>query len=299
MDAPRANGGAGSRPADARRDATARRIALVLEYEGTAYAGSQRQANGPSVQSVVEEALRTVTGSPVRLRMAGRTDAGVHALGQVAAFDTTSRLAAERFVRALNRYLPDDVSVVAAHEAPEGFDPRRHAVARVYRYTFWVAPARPALRRRFVYHVGRPLDTTRMAKALEYLRGNRDCAPFSGAVPAGSSTRRTLYCTAAWREGPEVLMELEGNAFLPQQVRRIAAAALQVGLGKLTLGQFQALADSPVRGAASQVLPPQGLCLRAVKYRVPPWGTRDGESASKGRRPENHATDSRNEAHRA
>ncbi len=252
-----------------------RKIALVLEYEGTEYAGFQRQANACSVQAVLEQAVHSLTGAPVRVKGAGRTDAGVHAAGQVVVFETQSSLPSESFRRGLNHFLPGDISVVAAYEMPLSFDPRRHAVARVYRYTILTSGSRSALRRRFVYLDKRPLDAEAMAQAMSSLDGERDFAPFTGALEAGKSTVRRLYRTSVWNEGDELLVELEGNAFLPQQVRRMVGAALQVGLGKLTLAEFVLLADTGRRGAAHWVLPPEGLCLQEVKYQEFP--------------PENHA----------
>ena len=252
-----------------------RKIALVLEYEGTEYAGFQRQANASSVQAALEQAVLSLTGAPVRVKAAGRTDAGVHSAGQVVAFETQSSLPPESFRRGLNHYLPGDISVAAAYETPLSFDPRRHAVARVYRYTILTRGSRSALRRRSVHLEKRPLDEEAMAQAMGSLEGERDFAPFTGALEAGKSTVRRLYRTRVWNEGDEIHLELEGNAFLPQQVRRMVGAALQVGLGKLTLAEFVLLADTGRRGAAHWVLPPAGLCLQEVKYREFP--------------PENHA----------
>ena len=245
--------------------AATRRVALVLEYEGTAYAGSQAQANAPTVQAEVERAVEALTGERRRLRLAGRTDAGAHAAGQVAAFDTHSDLPAARFRSGLNHHLPDDIAVVAAHDVTSYFDPRRDAVSRTYRYTFLERDARSPLRRS-VHVAGRKLDIDAMAGALAHLRGERDFAPFSGALAEDKSTVRRLYRAEVWRAGDEVHIEFEANAFLPQQVRRTAAAVLQVGLGKMTLSAFEALADSGTRGAAEQVLPAAGLCLRRVTY---------------------------------
>ena len=259
----------------------ARRIALVLEYEGTAYAGFQLQSDAPSIQGEVEHAVERLTGERSRLHGAGRTDAGVHAIGQVAAFDTASRIALERFSTGLNHHLPEDIAVVAAYEVKPGFDPRRHAVARVYRYTYQEQLGRSPVRRRFVSEVGRVLDVPCMAEAVACLTGERDFAPFSGPLPAGRTTVRRMHRAEVWRAqeetGDEVHLELEANAFLPQQVRRTAACVLDVGLGKMTLAEFQGLVDSGRRGAAEHVLPPSGLCLRQVKYReFPPAVTPGG-----------------------
>ena len=243
-----------------------RRIALITEYEGTAYAGSQRQAGVPTVQAALERALEALTGASCRVAAAGRTDAGAHAAGQVFAFDTGSDLPALRIRDGANYHLPEDIAVVSAHEVEGGFDPRRHALARVYRYTFSERAVRSPLRRRFVHAVGRSLDVEAMSQALAYLEGTRDFAPFSGALPLEKSTVRRMYRAEAWRDAGEVHLELEANAFLPQQVRRTAAAVLRVGLGKLTLEGFEALADAAVRGAAEHVLPARGLCLQRVVY---------------------------------
>jgi tRNA pseudouridine38-40 synthase len=243
-----------------------RNIALVLEYDGTRYAGFQRQADTLTVQEELERAIKALTGQEARVKGAGRTDAGVHAAGQVVAFQTESQLEVERFHHGLNHYLPDDVAVVRAYEASGDFDPRRHATSRVYRYTMVVRRGKSPLRRAHVHIIGQWPDTDAMAKALGYLEGTRDFAPFSGDPGEGKSTIRRMDRTAVWYEGDTVYLEVEGNAFLPQQVRRMAAAVLNVGLGKLTQEDFETLAGSEKRGAVHWVLPPQGLCLRNVTY---------------------------------
>ena len=242
-------------------------MALVLEYEGTAYAGFQRQANAPSVQEAVEQAIESLTGTRSRVSGAGRTDAGVHAVGQVTAFDTESRLPRDRWCAGLNHHLPDDIAVVATYEVPGDFDPRRHATSRVYRYTFLEGGRRSPIRRRLVHPIRGTLDVAGMAQALACLEGERDFAPFSGALPEERSTIRRMHRARVWREANEVHMELEANAFLPQQVRRTAGAVLRVGRAAMTVEAFGALADSRERGAAHEVLPPCGLCMREVKYR--------------------------------
>jgi tRNA pseudouridine38-40 synthase len=245
-----------------------RRIALVLEYDGTRYAGFQLQSIALSIQGTLEEAIKGLTGVTSRVHGAGRTDAGVHAIGQVVRFDTDSELAIERFRPGLNFHLPEDIAVRAASEANVNFDPRRQAIARVYRYAMIESGSRSPLRGRFAHHVGRSLDVLAMHAALERLQGERDFAPFCGNLPDGGSTVRSLYRTQVWRQdSDEVLLELEGNAYLHQQVRRIAAAVLHVGLGKTTIDEFTAVADSKIHGAAALVLPANGLTLRRVEYK--------------------------------
>lgn len=250
-----------------------RRIALVLEYEGTRYAGFQLQSNVASVQGALETAVEQLTGFSTRVHGAGRTDAGVHANAQVVCFDTESELAIERFRTGLNHYLADDVAVREAYDAEADFNPRRDAVARTYRYTMLESASRSPLRARFVYHVGRRLDVASMNAALELLQGERDFTPFCGNLPSSGSTVRFMYRTQAWRQdGDKVCLELEANAYLHQQVRRIAGAILNVGLGKTTIDDFAAVADSKVHGAAALVLPAKGLSLKRVEYRdFPPF----------------------------
>ena len=190
-----------------------------------------------------------------------------------AAFDTASALPTERLRDGLNHYLPPDAAVVEAHETAADFDPRRHALSRVYRYSLLTGRTRSPLRRRFTHAVSGALDAAAMAAVLASLEGERDFAPFCGRYPAGKPTRRRILRTAVWRDGAEVHVEIEGNAFLPQQVRRMAAAVLEVGKGERTSREFEELANSGRRGAAEAVLPPQGLTLRQVKYaNFPPQG---------------------------
>jgi tRNA pseudouridine38-40 synthase len=250
-----------------------RRIALVLEYEGTRYAGFQVQTDVASVQGALETAVEKLTGFGARVYGAGRTDAGVHADAQVVAFDTESDLAIDRFRSGLNHYLAEDVAVRGAYDAEADFDPRRHAVARTYRYTMLESVSRAPLRARFVHHVGRRLDVASMNAALEVLQGERDFAPFCGNMPQGGSTIRMMYQTQVWRQdGDEVCLELKANAYLHQQVRRIAGAILGVGLNKMAVDEFAAIADSTVHGAAALVLPAKGLSLKRVEYRdFPPF----------------------------
>lgn len=248
-----------------------RKVALVLEYEGTRYHGFQFQTNAPSVQGEVEQAIARLTGEHVRVQGAGRTDAGVHAAGQVATFVTAAFYDARTFRDALNHYLPEDIAVCAAYDVTAHFDPRRHAVSRVYRYTILNRCTRSPLWRRFTHQVPEALDIGAMEQALSYLVGEpRDFAPFCGAPGALRSTVRRLYRAIIHRRDDLVALEVEGNAFLPQQVRRLAGAVVRVGTGRLSIEAFRELADSGRRGAAEWVLPPQGLCLMRVKYRYFP-----------------------------
>lgn len=249
-----------------------RRLVLLVEYEGTRYAGFQIQPRAPTVQGALEEALSNLTGERVRVKGAGRTDAGAHARMQVVAFTTRVPYPLRAFVDGLNGRLPEDIRVWRALEAPAGFDPRRHALRREYHYHIWNHPAPPALWRAFAHHEPRPLDLPAMREALACLPGERDFAPFAGALPrAGASTVRRLERARLWRRGRLVVLCLVGNAFLPGQVRRIAGALLQVGLRRLTVEAFRRLVEGGAPGSAGPALPACGLCLMRVDYPPELW----------------------------
>jgi tRNA pseudouridine38-40 synthase len=244
-----------------------RKLALLVEYEGTAFGGSQFQKNAPTVQGTLERALGSLTGEPIRVAMAGRTDAGVHARGQVASFVTRSRHSAATVVRAANALLPEAVSIRAASEVPLDFDPRRQATNRWYRYTLHLGPQRPALMRRLVWHVKAELDTTAMARAARHLQGSHDFAAFTAPSEAKRSVTIRNVRSARWRcRGELAVFDIEANAFLQHMVRRIVGTLVEVGRGRLAEGEFERLVNEAPPGAASRTAPPRGLCLMKVRY---------------------------------
>ncbi|MBM3947841.1 MAG: tRNA pseudouridine(38-40) synthase TruA [SAR202 cluster bacterium] len=176
------------------------RLALVIEYDGTGYHGFQYQENAPSVQEELEAAIERLTGVRPRIKGAGRTDAGVHAAGQVAAFDTESALPPETFVRGMNHYLPDDIAVRAAHRVADDFDPRRHALARAYRYTVLNLATRSPLTRRRALQVEEPLDVAAMNEAAQAFVGVHNFARFSGPLEREeASTVRQVFAASVRR----------------------------------------------------------------------------------------------------
>jgi len=237
----------------------------VVEYEGTAYGGSQYQRNAPTIQGELEKALKKLTGERTRLALAGRTDAGVHAEGQVVSFRTRAPYEADVFVRALNAHLPQDIAVRSAREVPLSFQVRRQAKRRWYRYLIYNGRQRPALRRSYCWHVAQPLDVEAMQEAARQLVGEHDFAAFA-APSAPGRTVRTVYRAEVSRRRSWVMFDIEADSFLTQQVRRTVEALVQVGLGKQTVGDFRGLLASAKRGAATQAAPPRGLCLMAVEY---------------------------------
>jgi tRNA pseudouridine38-40 synthase len=243
-----------------------RRIALVVEYDGTAYAGSQYQENASTIQGELERALEKLTGERTRLALAGRTDAGVHAEGQVVSFRTQTPYGVEVLVRALNAHLPQDIVVRSAREVMLGFQVRRQARRRWYRYLIYNGRQRPALRRHYCWHIAQPLDVEAMQEAAGQLVGEHDLAAFA-APSAPGRTVRTVYRAEVSRRRSWVMFDIEANSFLQQQVRRTVGALVQVGLGKQTVEDFRRVLTSAGRGAATLAAPPRGLCLMAVEYK--------------------------------
>jgi tRNA pseudouridine38-40 synthase len=241
-----------------------RRLALILEYDGRRYGGSQYQKNAPSIQGELEAALNKLTGENLRTAFAGRTDAGVHARGQVASFVTGSRHAAEDFVRGLNYWLPADIAVQRAVEVPLDFDVRRQARSREYRYLMLNRPLPSPLLMAFTWQVAEQLDVEAMREAASLLLGRHDFAAFAG--PVAGSTVRSLHRCELKGQGRLLGVHMEADAFLPHQVRRTVGALVQVGLGRQSTAYLAALLQEPRSGVAGPAAPPQGLCLMKVNY---------------------------------
>lgn len=243
------------------------RLALIIEYEGTSYHGFQYQINAPSIQEELEKAIASLTGEKVRVKGAGRTDAGVHAKGQVIAFDTDSAHEPEIFVRAMNYYLPEDIAVKAAYHVRDDFDPRRNALSRSYRYEILCSDTPSPLMRNFAYAVKDPVNLRRMQRAAKLFVGEHDFRMFAGPLEnADASTVRMVYQSSVSRKGDLISFKVMGSSFLPHQVRRMAGALLDVSREKLSLEQLRQLINRGNTTAIAHSLPPQGLCLENVSY---------------------------------
>ncbi len=206
---------------------------------------------------------------PARVAGAGRTDAGVHATGQVASFTTESRLATEAWARALNAHLPSTIAALAVREMPDGFHARFSAASREYRYTILNRPVRSALERDRVWHVAAALDVAAMAGSLADLVGQHDFAAFAGAsasLRAGASTIRTVLSAACRREVDHLQVDICANAFLPHMVRNLVGTLVQVGRGSLEPAAIGTILASRDRRRAGPTAPPDGLCLVRVHY---------------------------------
>ncbi len=244
-----------------------RTIKLVIEYDGTAYGGWQRQLNAPSIQAAIEDRLREMTREPeLFLRGAGRTDAGVHALGQVASFKTEARIPVEGFRKGVTALLPRDIAVVSAEEVPDDFDARFSARGKLYRYRILAAPCRAPLRDRYVWHVRRPLDVEAMREAASHLVGRRDFAAFRASDCERRTTVRTLDRVDVFAQADEITIEVEGDAFLKNMVRILAGTLVAVGRGDLTAGDVARIRDQGDRTKAGMTAPARGLALVHVRY---------------------------------
>ncbi len=247
-----------------------RNIKLVLQYDGTNYAGYQRQRAGlASIQSCLEQALTGLTGltgAPVRVTGAGRTDAGVHALGQTVNFFTDSRLPVERFPFALNSRLPRDLVVLSAAEVDAAFHARKSASSKLYRYTIYNDTFPSPFWRHYAYHWRQPLDERAMGEAARYLTGRHDFAAFRAAGSSARTTVREVYSFEAQRQGKVVQLEVRANGFLYHMVRIMAGTLLEVGHGRRRPEDVEAALQSRDRNQAGRTLPPHGLCLVEVSY---------------------------------
>ncbi|MDQ7030212.1 MAG: tRNA pseudouridine(38-40) synthase TruA [Ardenticatenia bacterium] len=239
----------------------------VIEYDGTHFAGFQVQPNARTVQGELEAVLARLCGNRrVRVRGAGRSDAGVHAQGQVIDFFMAWEHADEKLWRALNALLPDDVAVRYLERAPDAFHPRYSAVSRVYRYTIWNDRVRSPVARHFALHEPRPLDAQAMHEGAQFLVGEHDFASF-GRPTSGETTVRHLMRADVHRQGAWVYVELEANAFLYRMARRIVGTLLPVGWGEVDPPHVREVLMACQPHAAGPAVAPQGLCLVAVTYR--------------------------------
>lgn len=251
------------------------RFKLTIAYDGTDFHGWQKQ-HPPgaeplrTVQGVVEDVLRRLLGVPLQLVGASRTDAGVHALGQVAHFEADSRVPLERLAEAANSRLPKDVEIISAEVAPyPTFDAITHAVAKQYRYRLFNAAHRPLTLRHVVYHCWTPLDIDRMNQAACRLVGTHDFGGFAAAGHGRECTTRTIFACRVEREpafDPEVRIVVEGNGFLYNMVRIIAGTLVEVGRGRFEPEVIDQIIASADRRHAGPTLPPEGLCLQWIEY---------------------------------
>jgi tRNA pseudouridine38-40 synthase len=250
-----------------------RRIKLEIAYDGTRYGGWQRQLDVPSIQETIEKVLLKITGEKVAVTGSGRTDAGVHALKQVAAFSTVSTLSPEVFYRALNGHLPDDIRILSAAEVPLAFHPIRDAVSKRYRYL--IDDQRPfcPITRNYCWIYRKPLDVSAMQAAAEYLRGTHDFVCFQTQGSPRATTVRTVSDVLVQRIAPSPMLppmiqiEVEANGFLYNMMRTIAGTLVLIGAEGHSPSRMQEIIESGSRSLAGPTAPPHGLYLVSVIYR--------------------------------
>ncbi|MGD9849906.1 MAG: tRNA pseudouridine(38-40) synthase TruA [Nitrospirales bacterium] len=241
-------------------------IKLTLEYEGTAYAGWQQQPNLPTIQGQLEQALLQITQHHIPVVGAGRTDAGVHALGQVASFHSDKNLSSPKWAQALNRYLPRDIAVLQSEYVADTFHARYSARGKVYEYRIRLHPSRSALDRNRVWHIHTSLDLSRMQRTIPWLIGTYDCSSFEGPR-AGSHHQICRISQMALHQHEDLLtIRIEADRFLKQMVRTIVGTVVEVGRKRREPDDIQAILEARDRRAAGETAPPQGLYLVKVLY---------------------------------
>ena len=243
------------------------RYKLVIEYDGAPFAGWQRQANAPSVQQAVEEAIGRFTGEDLRIQCAGRTDAGVHATGQVAHVDLAKAWRTDTIRDALNAHLkPLPVAILSAAEVSDSFNARTSAVKRHYRYRILNRRAPAALERNAVWHVPWALDASRMHEAAQVLVGRHDFTTFRASECQADSPTRTLDRLDVERDGDLVTVQASARSFLHSQVRSLVGTLVQAGNGRWSIDDVRRALEARQRSACAPLAPPQGLALIGVDY---------------------------------
>jgi tRNA pseudouridine38-40 synthase len=241
-----------------------RNLRMKIAYHGAKYSGWQVQPNVPTVQGTIETILERMTQTPVRLRAAGRTDAGVHALGQLANFRTDSTITLLRFHRGLNSLLPADISIVAMDEVALDFDSRRHNHGKHYRYRVFTRREPSVLEQGTSYHLYRELDIAKMVRVARQLVGRHDFAAFRAIDCDRETTARTLYRASICWNAPHLQIDVEGTAFLKNMVRIIAGTVLEIGYGRLPESTIRDMLVSGDRTLGGLTAPAHALTLMRV-----------------------------------
>ena len=242
------------------------RFKLTVEYDGTDYHGWQIQPEGPTIQGVLEDAIRRMLGESVRVAAAGRTDAGVHAAGQVASFSVQREVSADTLLSALNALTPRDISIRAAEVVSDDFDPRRAARGRCYVYRIWNTRWPSPFWRRYAWHVAHPLDVERMRTAAACLVGEHDFTSFQAAGCDADNPVRRVLRSEIETAGPLLTYTIEATAFLRHMVRNIVGTLVEVGMARRAAADVPRLLAARDRTLAGPTVPACGLCLTQVNY---------------------------------
>lgn len=243
-------------------------VKLTIEYDGTDYCGWQIQPGNSSIQGMLEDALAVLLKERVRLHGSGRTDSGVHAAGQVANFACAGGRDLTKLQAGLNALTPRDIVVKEIESVAAGFDARRDAVRRIYEYRLWNRPWESVFRRRYAWHVRRPLEVGRMQAVLPFLNGEHDFSSFRAAGCSARNPVRCVFLNELLEQEGQILYRIEATGYLRHMVRNIVGTLVEVGLGERSVQGFGSLVESCDRRRAGPTAPPQGLCLTAVHYRA-------------------------------
>lgn len=243
-----------------------RNIKLTIEYDGKDFNGWQKQPNKLNIQGTIEQAIKAITGEEVELNASGRTDAGVHALNQVANFKTNSQIPIEKFAIAINSRLKKSIVIKKAEEVGERFHSRLNCKRKTYRYIINNSEMGSAIYRNLETHIPQKLDTEKMEKALKYFEGEHDFKAFKASGTSSKSSVRKIYATKLYKENHRIYIELTGNGFLYNMVRIIVGTLVDVGLGKIEPEEIIDIIKDGKRERAGKTLPPNGLYLISVMY---------------------------------
>ena len=247
-------------------------VALKIEYDGKRYSGFQFQPNVHTIQQEIEQSIFKFTQHKTSILGAGRTDAGVHAKGQIVSFHIDSKYSLQTITNALNFHLPNDISVKYAKKVSAEFNPRRDATSRKYVYKILNSLTRSPIISNFSYHSSEKLNMDLMEKSITKFKGIHDFKLFSATLQdPDASTVRQIYNATIMKTNDIIEIRIEGSSFLPRQVRRMSGAILDLGRSKLTISQFEQLIEAKKTSATAHALPAKGLCLDEVKYKNTPY----------------------------
>ncbi|HPD47067.1 MAG TPA: tRNA pseudouridine(38-40) synthase TruA [Anaerohalosphaeraceae bacterium] len=243
-----------------------RRIKLVIHYDGTDYFGWQRQRRRRTIQQTIEDAIERLCGMPVELFGSSRTDAGVHALGQVAHFDIDTRVPTGNLVKALNNLLPQDIAIIRADEVSDTFDAISDTKLKLYRYSIFTRRERPVMDIRYCWHRPGRLDVEAMKQAAAVLVGTHDFKSFANASDQRTSSVRTVTKCSVMRDENWILIDVEADGFLYNMVRNIVGTLVEFGRGRWMPARMVDILEAKDRSCAGPIAPPSGLCLMRIEY---------------------------------
>lgn len=243
-----------------------RNIKLTIEYDGKEYNGWQKQPNKLNIQGEIEKAIYNITGEEIELYASGRTDAGVHSLGQVANFKTESKIPISKMAIAINSQIKNSIRVIYAEEVDENFHSRYCCKKKTYRYIINNSPFGSSIYRNLEYHMPVKLNVNKMVQAISYFEGEHDFKAFKSSGTSSKSSTRKIYKAILKQDGERIIIELTGNGFLYNMVRIIAGTLVDVGLGKINPEDIPGIIEKGDRTKAGKTLPPHGLFLVSVEY---------------------------------